>query len=159
MDAIDKKIIIYFSKDIPLSKDLYKDISKNLHIEEKELIERLKNLKEKKMLKRIAPVMRHEKSGYTANAMAVWKGSKDQLKKATDLAKSFKNISHIYEREVCMNWPYNLYTMIHGQSKEEVEKIINYLSNKLKIKEFKVLYTEKEHKKISPNLEVLLSEK
>ncbi|WP_099192756.1 siroheme decarboxylase subunit beta [Tepidibacter mesophilus] len=156
IDKIDRDIIIYLSKDIELTKTLYKDMAKIFNISEDELINRLKKLKEKGYLKRISPIMVHQKSGYDSNAMVVWKIEQDKIKYFIDMIKNVTSISHVYERQVSSSWEYNLYTMIHGKNKDEVESIINYLSNEMQNYSFKVLYTLKEFKKISPNLEKLL---
>ncbi|SHH40260.1 DNA-binding transcriptional regulator, Lrp family [Tepidibacter thalassicus DSM 15285] len=156
MDNIDKDIIVYLSQDIEVTKDIYEDLSKKFNISEEDLIKRLKRLNESGYLKRIAPVMIHQKSGYNSNAMAVWNIPKDNLKKFIDIIKGINNISHIYERRTDEKWPYNLYTMIHGRNKKEVENIINYLLQKIEVKDFKVLYTIKEWKKTSPNLSKLI---
>ncbi|MEJ8555113.1 siroheme decarboxylase subunit beta [Tepidibacter sp. Z1-5] len=156
IDKIDRDIIVYLSKNIELSKSLYKDMAKIFDISEDELINRLKKLNEKGYLKRISPIMVHQKSGYDSNAMVVWNIEKDKIEYFIDMIKSIKSISHVYEREVCLNWDYNLYTMIHGKNKYEVDSIINYLSNTMQNNSFKVLYTLKELKKTSPNLEWLI---
>ncbi|MCT4509355.1 MAG: Lrp/AsnC family transcriptional regulator [Tepidibacter sp.] len=156
IDKIDKDIIIYLSKDIELSKNLYKDMAKIFDISEDELINRLKKLNERGYLKRISPIMVHQKSGYDSNAMVVWKVEKDKIEYFIDIIKTINSISHVYERELYPNWDYNLYTMIHGKTKNEVDNIINYLSKSINNNSFKVLYTLKELKKISPNLEELI---
>ena len=156
IDKIDRAIIVHLSKDIALTKNIYKDIANILDICEDEIIDRLKKLNEKGYLKRISPIMVHQKSGYNTNAMVVWKIEKDKIEDFIEVIKEINSISHVYEREVCLDWNYNLYTMIHGQKKDEVENIINYLSNKMQNQSFRVLYTVKEFKKISPNLEELI---
>lgn len=157
IDTIDKNIITCLSEDIIVSKDLYKDLSKKIGISEKELIERLRNLNENGCLKRIGPVMRHQKSGFVCNAMAVWNLEEDKLKNAIKKVKTVKNISHVYERETNVKWNYNLYTMIHGQSREEVEEIVLSLYKQIGADHHKVLYTKHEWKKTSPDLSILMS--
>lgn len=156
IDKIDRDIIVHLSKDIALTKNIYKDIANIFDISEDELIDRLKKLNEKGYLKRISPIMVHQKSGYNTNAMVVWKIEKDKIEDFIEVIKEINSISHVYERQVCLGWDYNLYTMIHGQKKDEVENIINYLSNKMQNQSFRVLYTVKEFKKISPDLEELI---
>ncbi len=156
IDKIDRDIIVHLSKDIALTKNIYKDMAKIFDISEEELIDRLKKLNEIGHLKRISPIMVHQKSGYDSNAMVVWKIEKNKIEDFIEVIKKINSISHVYERQVCSNWSYNLYTMIHGKNKEEVDNIINYLSNKMKINSFRVLYTLKEFKKTSPNLKELI---
>lgn len=156
IDKIDRDIIVHLSKDIALTKNIYNDIAKIFNISEDEFIDRLKKLNERGYLKRIAPIMVHQKSGYDTNAMVVWKIEKDKIEDFIEVIKEINSISHVYERQVCLSWDYNLYTMIHGQTRHEVENIINYLSNKINNHSFRVLYTLEEFKKISPNLEELI---
>lgn len=148
IDKIDRDIIVHLSKDIELTKTLYKDMAKVFDISEDELINRLKKLNERGYLKRISPIIVHQKSGYDSNAMVVWKIEKDKIEYFIEMIKNIKSISHVYERQVCLRWEYNLYTMIHGINKDEVDRIINYLSNNMQNYSFKVLYTLKELKKL-----------
>ena len=157
IDNIDKRIIIHFSKDIDVTKDLYKDISNQIGISEEELIQRLTKLKQNEYLRRLGPIIRHTKSGFLYNGMAVWNVDEENLEKIINKAKTIKNISHIYERERCDGWNYNFYTMIHGQCKYDVEKTVKDLSDYINIIDYKILYTQYEWKKTSPNLEIMLS--
>lgn len=152
IDDIDKNIVVCLSGDMVVSKDLYRDLSEKIGISEDELIERLKRLSGNKVLKRIGPVMRHQKSGFVCNAMAVWNVDEDKLENAIEKVKSFKSISHVYERETNEKWNYNLYTMIHGQSKEEVEELVQRLYGEIGASDYRVLYTKHEWKKTSPDL-------
>ena len=62
----------------------------------------------------------------------------------------FKEVSHAYEREVRENWPYNLYSMVHGENAEDVEQIVRKISKACMVSQYRVLFTEKELKKVPP---------
>ena len=59
-------------------------------------------------------------------------------------------VSHAYEREVNENWPYNLYSMVHGKSVKDVKQIVRKMSRKCRISDYCILFTEKEFKKTPP---------
>lgn len=75
-------------------------------------------------LRRIGAILKHRDSGYLVNGMFVCQVPEEKMKEAADRLASFPQVSHCYQRKAYPYWPYNLYGMIHGKLKEEVEKII-----------------------------------
>ncbi|WP_125152538.1 AsnC family transcriptional regulator [Clostridium rectalis] len=149
LSLLDKEIIRYLQEDIPIEMQPFKSIAKKLNVDESEIIERVKFLKDKGMLKRIGAVLYHRKSGFKANAMVVWCVPESCVEYVGDYLSSKKEISHCYERVVCSQWKYNLFTMIHGNTKEQCQKLIEEIAKKININEYKVLYSTKELKKSS----------
>ena len=62
----------------------------------------------------------------------------------------FEQVSHAYERHTNKNWPYNLYTMIHGKNEQDVQETVHRMSKACSISDYRVLITEKELKKVAP---------
>lgn len=158
LDKIDKQIIMEISKDIKICSNPYNEIAGRLNITVEEFLIRLKNLMDNGYIKRIVPIIRHHNTEYVFNALTAWKVQEDEKEKLVDMMKGIENISHIYERETNIKWHYSIYGMIHGKSKEEVEQIIAKVFENIKIDDYKVLYTRKELKKTSPNMEYLLED-
>lgn len=149
LDSFDKHIIMKLQEDIPIVEEPYKVLAKELGIEEDELITRIKGYHESGILKRIAAVLYHREAGFKANAMVVWKVPEASLEESGNYMSSLSEVSHCYERKICDNWQYNLFTMIHGKDKEQCENLIELISNKIGIKDYKILYSTRELKKIS----------
>ena len=90
-----------------------------------------------------------KKIGYRTNCMCVWSVPAPNLGKIVKIIKSTEQISHCYLRRKNRDWPYNFYTMIHCNSQQECINVISDISNKAKVKNYKMLFTLKEFKKIS----------
>lgn len=157
IDSIDKQILLEISDDLNLSKDLFGEISSKVGISKDELLKRLQNMQEQGILKRIAPIIKHYNTEYIINAMVVWIIEEYTKQQVESLIKNYEHISHVYERKSGEDWPYNFYTMIHGQSTEEIVKIVGYLSKDLGSDTYKILYTKRQWKKTSPDMNYYLS--
>ncbi len=84
------------------------------------------------------------------NAMGAWDVPDDRTEQFGRLAASSKSVSHCYQRPRFNAFPYNLYTMIHGKSREECEAVARAISDETGITGYELLYTTTEFKKSSP---------
>ena len=98
-------------------------------------------------LRRFSAVLRHREAGFGANGMAVWKASPEECSVAGPIMASFAKVSHCYQRPVYEDWPYSLFTMIHGRTSEEVDDCISALRRETGLREYQVLYSSVEYKK------------
>jgi DNA-binding Lrp family transcriptional regulator len=147
---LDKKIMKLLQDNIPLSIHPYKDIADEVGISEREVIEKINHYKEQKWIRRFGATLRHQKAGFSANGMGVWKVPNEADRQPLgEVMASFREVSHCYERPSYEDWPYNLFTMIHGQSKEECEAVARRISEKTGLKEYAMLYSSREFKKSS----------
>ncbi|MFL0197225.1 Lrp/AsnC family transcriptional regulator [Clostridium sp. WILCCON 0269] len=149
MDLLDKAIILKLQEDLPLVLQPYKHIADELGICEEELLSRLKELNNKKVLRRIGAILYHRTAGFKANAMVVWNIPECRIKEVTDIMISFSEVSHCYRREVLSNWNYNIYTMVHSKTFEQCDNIISQISACVNIDKYEVLYSTRELKKSS----------
>ncbi|KNY28057.1 AsnC family transcriptional regulator [Pseudobacteroides cellulosolvens] len=149
LNDLDRKIIRILQEDILLQKEPFKAIAKDLDINEDALLERIHSLKEQKILRRIGAILHHRKAGFSHNAMVVWVVPEERSEEIGKLMASFSQISHCYKRVTFRDWPYNLYTMIHGQSKEECEEVVCNIAKITGVNEYEILYSTKELKKTS----------
>ena len=85
---------------------------------------RLRALRVSGKLKRIGAVLRHQNSGYAANAMVVFKAPPDEMERLGKLLAESPLVSHCYERASCAEWPYTLYAMMHGRNMETIEEFV-----------------------------------
>jgi DNA-binding Lrp family transcriptional regulator len=100
-------------------------------------------------MRRFSAVLHHRKAGFSANAMGVWaaRGSDADILAAGEAMARFKSVSHCYRRPTYPDWPFNLFTMIHGRTAEDCEAVLAEISRETGITEFSVLYSTKEFKK------------
>ncbi len=145
----EKKIISLIQKDIPVTSTPYKTMADKIDISEDTFIKLLKGLNKRKILRRYGATLKHQKSGYKANAMIAWKVDDEKVESvAKKMAKS-ENVTHCYKRKPVKNWDYNIYTMVHGKSEEECFDILKTLLKISDSKKHKVLFSKKELKKTS----------
>ncbi len=156
MDSIDLALLFYLSEDLPLSLEPFKVIGDALGIDEETVINRLKKLQDDGRLKRIAPILYHHKTTFKYNALSAWQASEDEIQTLANCLMSFTHISHVYERATCGEWQYNVYGMMHGKTKEDIDTLIEGVKSSVGDIQCKVIYTSKEWKKTSPNLKYLL---
>lgn len=149
MDALDKKIIRVMQDDFPLVSEPYKVLADQIGITQDELIRRLKNYKQAGQIRKMGAVLRHREVGYAANALCVWIVPEERLEEVATLMAENPAVSHCYDRNTTTEWPYNVYTMIHGHSRAECEKIANEITEQTNISEKIMLYSLKEWKKTS----------
>ncbi len=127
-DAQDQALITLMQTGLPLSATPYADMGKQLKMSESEVIERLKRLTDKNIIKRFGVVVRHHELGYRANAMTVWNIPDDQVSLLGECMGQFDFVTLCYRRPRRLpEWPYNLFTMIHGQDRDAVLANINLL--------------------------------
>ena len=95
-------------------------IVEQLGVDESEVLRLLTSFKERKLMRRFAAVMNHRSAGFKANAMGVWAVPEDQLGEIGPRMASFAAVSHCYRRPTYEDWPYTVFTMVHGQSEVSV---------------------------------------
>ena len=135
--------------DFPITERPYKDIADALGLVEGELIEELKHLKARGVIRRVGAALAHRKVGYTRNAMVVWNVPQDKVDHTGEIMASFEAVSHCYERGTGDYWKYNVYTMIHGRQREECLKTVEDISAATGMNDYNVFFTKREFKKTS----------
>ncbi len=147
---IERKILAELQGGLPKSQSPYEDAARKAGIETEQLLEVLAGWKRDGKLRRIGAIVNHFKAGLGAGAMVVWQVEDGRVEEAGQILAGFKEVSHAYEREVSENWPYNVYTMVHGKNAEEVQQVVGRMSQACGVSDYRILVTEKELKKVPP---------
>ena len=150
MTDLQIKIIQTIQNGIPLSKEPFKEIAESIGITQEELIQQLDAWKIDGTIRRFGAILRHHKAGYSVNTMAVWNVPDKQIEIFGKMAANHRSVSHCYQRPKFNCFPYNLYTMIHGKSRQDCESVASEISKNTGITDFDLLYTTAEFKKSSP---------
>jgi DNA-binding Lrp family transcriptional regulator len=105
---------------------------------------------DRKLLRRVAAILYHRRAGFSANGMGVWKVPEDQIMETGRRMASFRGISHCYQRPTYPDWPYSVFTMAHGRSKEECDAVLDSIAVECEIapEGRATLYSSTEYKKI-----------
>src|SRR3989338_1410081 len=109
LSKLDKTIVGLISRDIPLTKEPFKDLAEKLGIEERLLLGRIRSFKKNGLMRKFSASLNHKKIGFRYNAMVVWNVPNKLVDKAGNIMASFGEVSHCYQREKSPGWNYNLY--------------------------------------------------
>ena len=146
---LEKKIIASIQEDISVHERPYLKIAEKLGISEKTLLEHLKSLCDRGVIRRFGATLRHQKTGFNANAMAAWQVDEEQVERVGKKMASFRQVSHCYRRDPTEGWPYNLYTMIHANDEESCRQTAQKMSEAASVNNYTLLFSRKELKKTS----------
>ncbi len=119
-----------------------------LGIGQPELLAHLEYMRERRALRRVAAILFHRRAGFSANGMGVWRVPEERILELGPRMASFRGISHCYQRPTYEDWPYSVFTMAHGRSKEECDAILDSIADDTGIEERRTLYSSTEFKKI-----------
>jgi DNA-binding Lrp family transcriptional regulator len=138
--------------DLPLQPRPFEAMAKTNGIAADELLQSAKSLLKRGYIRRYSAVVQTRKTGFGASAMGVWTVPADSVEDAGTKMSQNKAVSHCYLRPVYDDWPYNLYTIVHGRSVDECESIINDLAIDTGVEARQALYPTREYKKARINL-------
>jgi DNA-binding Lrp family transcriptional regulator len=147
-DDFDRAVIRATQGDMPVVPEPYAPAAAKLGIGVEQLLEHLRGMQERRLLRRVAAILFHRRAGFSANGMGVWKVPDEQIMELGMRMASFRGISHCYERPTYADWPYSVFTMAHGRSKEECDAILDSIAADTGIEERATLYSSTEFKKI-----------
>jgi len=122
--------------------------ARELGITVSDLLGHLEDMRERKALRRVAAILFHRRAGFSANGMGVWKVPEERVLELGPRMAAYRGISHCYQRPTYADWPYSVFTMAHGRSKEECDAILDTIAAETGIEERRTLYSSTEFKKI-----------
>ncbi|MGA9858415.1 MAG: Lrp/AsnC family transcriptional regulator [Solirubrobacteraceae bacterium] len=147
-DEFDRAVIRALQGDMPVISEPYAPAAAQLGITQQELLTHLEGMRERRLLRRVAAILFHRRAGFSANGMGVWKVPDDRVLELGKRMACFRGISHCYQRPTYADWPYSVFTMAHGRSKEECDAILDSIAADTGITERSTLYSSTEFKKI-----------
>jgi DNA-binding Lrp family transcriptional regulator len=134
-------------EDLPLVERPFAAQAAQIGCDEATVLELLASFKERKLMRRFAAVMNHRSAGFKANAMGVWAVPDDRLEELGPKMASFALVSHCYRRPTYDDWPYSIFTMVHGKNAKECEATIAAVRAETGIDDYALLWSIKEYKK------------
>jgi siroheme decarboxylase len=113
-------------------------------------LEHLTGMVNRKLLRRVAAILYHRRAGFSANGMGVWRVPQEQVLEVGSRMAAVRGISHCYQRPTYPDWPYSVFTMAHGRSKDECDAILDRIADEhgLRGDDRAVLYSSTEFKKV-----------
>ncbi len=146
---LEKKLIALIQADIPVTERPFLELAREIGAEEEDVLETLRRLQKDGIIRRFGVTIRHQISGYQANAMVAWQVSEDRIDEVGKMMAAFEGVSHCYRRNPVDGWPYNLYTMIHAKTEKGCHELAEAMSTLASVKNYTLLFSRDELKKTS----------
>ncbi|MCW2987216.1 MAG: putative transcriptional regulator, AsnC family [Solirubrobacterales bacterium] len=149
-DEDDKAVIKALQGPMAAVERPYDEAATELGIDTEALLERLRSMVDRKILRRVAAILYHRRAGFSANGMGVWKVPEAEIMETGARMASFRGVSHCYQRPTYEDWPYSVFTMAHGRSKQECDAVLDSIADDCGIGPDgrATLYSSTEYKKI-----------
>lgn len=149
-DALDRALIVATQAGLPLVPRPYHAIAEQIGIAPEEVLQRMRYLQERGVIRRIGVVPNHYAIGYRFNGMSVWDVPDEAVDELGKAVGRFEFVSHCYRRPRALpQWPYNLFAMVHGKSQEAVEWQVAQIASVLgtRVRSHSILYSTRILKK------------
>jgi len=147
-DMLDVAVIRALQGDMPVISEPYAPAAAAAGLTQEAFLAHLEGMRERRLLRRVAAILYHRRAGFSANGMGVWKVPEQRIMEMGPRMAAFRGISHCYQRPTYEDWPYSIFTMAHGRSKEECDAILDAIATETGIAERATLYSSTEFKKV-----------
>jgi len=144
---VDKRMIRVLQQDLPIESRPFDPWAEQAGVAVGDLLAAAETCRSQGRMRRFSAVLRHREVGFSANAMGVWAVSPERRELFGRIAAGFAAVSHCYLRPTYTDWPYSVFTMVHGTSPEACERVLAAISAASGVKDYAALYSTKEYKK------------
>jgi DNA-binding Lrp family transcriptional regulator len=134
-------------EDLPAVEQPFQPMAERLGCTPGELFAHADDLQRRGFYRRFAAILYHRKAGFASNAMGVWAVPPDDISDIGPKMASFAAVSHCYQRPTYPDWPYSIFTMVHGRSDQQCEEILAAISKATGVTDYRSLYSSREYKK------------
>jgi DNA-binding Lrp family transcriptional regulator len=144
----DKRMIRVLQQDLPIESRPFDIWARQADTSVEALLSAAKSYETVGCMRRFSAVLRHRQAGFGANAMGAWIVPPDQRDAFGLAAARCPAVSHCYVRPTYPDWPYSMFTMVHGRSPAECEQVLSVLSAETGITQYAALYSSHEYNKV-----------
>jgi DNA-binding Lrp family transcriptional regulator len=150
IDDFDIAVIRAAQGPMAVRSDAYAPAAEKLGVPVQQLLDHLEGMRERKLLRRVAAILFHRRAGFSANGMGVWKVPEDRIMELGPQMAAVRGVSHCYRRPTYPDWPYSVFTMAHGRSKEECDAVLDGVAAVCGLDgdDRSTLYSSTEYKKV-----------
>lgn len=149
LSDLEKQIVRELQNGLPLVARPYLQIATKIGLSEKDLMDKIKEMIKRGIIRRFGAALRHQDLGFTANAMIVWDVPEAMADKVGWLMAGFKEVTHCYQRPRLPDWPYTIFTVIHGHTRRDCEQVAHKIAQQTGITNYRLIFSVKELKKSS----------
>jgi DNA-binding Lrp family transcriptional regulator len=147
-DELDIAVIRALQGDMAVVEEPFRSAAEAVGLSHERFLDHLSGMQERGLLRRVAAILYHRRAGFSANGMGVWQVPDEQILDIGRRMAAVRGISHCYQRPTYKDWPYSVFTMAHGRSKEECDAVLDAIAEQTGIHERATLYSSTEFKKI-----------
>ena len=149
-DDLDVAVIRALQGPMQVTERPYDAAAAEVGMTTESFLGHLRDMVDRKLLRRVAAILYHRRAGFSANGMGVWRVPEEGVLEIGARMAAVRGISHCYQRPTYPDWPYSVFTMAHGRSKEECDAILDRIADAhdLHGSDRAVLYSSTEFKKV-----------
>ena len=149
LSLTEKKLIFHLSGDLGCSEAPYADLAAKVGLREEDVLAAIRRFQEQGLIRRFGATLRHQRSGFQANAMVVWRVEPGEVQARGEALAGKPYVSHCYQRRTAPGWPFNLYAMVHAESSARLAEFIKEMAEICGTPQWRILESLAEFKKTS----------
>ncbi len=142
-----KSVVQALQDGIPVVEKPFRLLAEKTHMSEDDFLDCLRYLCKEGFVRRLGATLQHQTSGYPANAMIAWRVDEQRIEHVGTVMASFHNVTHCYHRQTVPEWPYNVYTMVHGKTEEECYDVAERIAQRTGLTDYQLLFSHRELKR------------
>jgi|UniRef100_A0A7V6A3K2 DNA-binding Lrp family transcriptional regulator len=147
LSDFEKKVILSLQRDLDIVSRPFLELARQLGASEEEFLAAVQALVAKGYIRRFGATLRHQLSGYGANALVAWAVPECDVRRVGRKLSQRQEVTHCYHRLPAPGWPYNLYTMLHGKDPRDLETLAASLAGEVGLQTYEILFSDTELKK------------
>uniref|UniRef100_A0A7V4GA14 siroheme decarboxylase n=1 Tax=Desulfobacca acetoxidans TaxID=60893 RepID=A0A7V4GA14_9BACT len=147
LTELEKQVILALQRDLEVVPRPFLPLAQTVGLSEEEFLAVVQGLVEQGYIRRFGATLRHQLSGFEANALVTWIVPEAEIQRVGQTLAHHRAVTHCYHRAPTPEWPYNLYSMIHGKSPEEIRDLAAQLAAIVGILDYEILFSDVELKK------------
>jgi DNA-binding Lrp family transcriptional regulator len=147
-DEFDVAVVRATQGELPVESEPFRQAADAAGVSVRDLLSHMAGMQERGLLRRVAAILFHRRAGFSANGMGVWNVPAERVAELGPQMAAYRGISHCYQRPTYPDWPYSIFTMAHGRSKEECDAVLAAIADEFEISDRATLYSSTEFKKI-----------
>ena len=144
-----RRVLAELQGDLPHGPEPYDAMADRAGMSADEFLSTARDLVRSGCLRKHCALINHIQAGFSANAMCVWRVPPDRVDEIGKVIAGFEEVTHCYSRPISEQWPYAIFSMIHGRSRRECEKVARRIAVRVDPMEYRIIYSTRELKKRS----------
>lgn len=147
LSDLEQRVILALQQDLEVVPEPFEAVAKRAGATVAEVLAVIRGLKDRGIIRRFGATLRHQLSGFSANALVVWEVEAADLERVGRTLAAYRQVSHCYARNPAPGWPYTLYSMVHGRTPEEITALVAEMAAAVGVHHYEVLFSDQELKK------------